>query len=185
MSFVTRVRNSRTCCFVSARPRSPPPSSSRARSSRNCSIAPSWPAPALSSCPASSSVTIRPSRSPTSEERAWSKASRSTAARRGSVVASTSASRRNDRSRSTYCRVSSASRRARTSASPPAGFVGSPRPTPPAASVSIPHTTAPQPTVAARRLDSQSRKRKADSQTTEARRVRGKDRKTGCEPIMW
>ena len=124
ISFVSRPRNCRTSSFSLASRLSVSPDSSSVSSSRSVSIALLWLVPALSNCPFSSSCTIVSRRSPTSASRACSKTLRNSAARRGSLGASRSASRRNVFSRSRNCCASSCSRVARPPAAAAAFTAG-------------------------------------------------------------
>ena len=125
ISFVSRPRNCRTSSFSLASRLSLSPDSSSVSSSRSVSSALLWLVPALSNCPFSSSCTIVSRRSPTSASRACSKTLRNSAARRGSLGASRSASRRNVFSRSRNCCASSCSRVARPPAAAAAFAAGS------------------------------------------------------------
>ena len=124
ISFVSRPRNCRTSSFSLASRLSLSPDSSSVSSSRSVSSALLWLVPALSNCPFSSSCTIVSRRSPTSASRACSKTLRNSAARRGSLGASRSASRRNVFSRSRNCCASSCSRVARPPAAAAAFIAG-------------------------------------------------------------
>ena len=139
MSFAIRPKNCRTSSLSLASRLSVSPDSSSVSSSRSLSSAVVWLLPALSNWPFSKSCTIMSRRSPTSASRACSNTLRNSAARRGSLGASRSASRRNVFSRSRNCCASSCSRVARL---PPTGF---------AAGSSTAHTTPPQAPINARK----------------------------------
>ncbi len=95
-----------TSSFVFDNRRSESPDSSSSRSSRMFSIAAPWAAPALISCPSWRSPTMFASLESMSRSFDRSNAVLRRPARRGSLVASRSASRRSDRSRSRNCVVS-------------------------------------------------------------------------------
>ncbi len=120
ISLAIRPRNCRTSSFSLASRLSVSPDSSSVSSSRSVSSALLWLAPAFSNWPFSSNCTIVSRRSPISASRACSNTLRNSAARRGSLGANRSASRRNVFSRSRNCCASSCSRVARPL---PVGFV--------------------------------------------------------------
>ena len=139
IAFPSRARNARTSSLALAARRSESPDSSSSSRPRIWSIASCWLLPALRNCRFSRSATIVVSRSSSLLSRAFSKAARSAAERRGSVVESRSARRRNDRSRSAYCRRRSSSRcrstaAASTASAAPADCQG-PRPATTAATI--------------------------------------------------